>query len=425
MDGLKRIQNFRHYTYSSDYQPRRNLDQDTREFKTSTFIPAEPKYLLSLKIINSPANDWNHLQVSRKSPPGSPHLPTLELPVQSSGMTSRMSEVSLSSLAFVDPPPPPSLTLSNPTQQATKRVVSFIKYVLRCNGIVYHALEQSETFAIDKLTFALNSVLNTNPETLITAPPSESSQSTTSSSDNDNENLNDRNHYNESMSTTTDNQTSTFDERAPVYLRCVLTLEDDSSLSKATNALRIAMNRPKLLRSATENLRSSSTPPIRDAALKKDDKPIQCLVFWLCITPIFPPFDPTLSTPKLNGKRHRSKSRRHHSKPRSTSKHPVTPPEFRVAVSDPRALGYVRKALDVTRTQSSTACDDEGTDEIRGRSVKEKVKTVTKDRSITPRPVDTIHRAHSSLNPSKVKPLLSHSKSEQQITVTEALPVPT
>ncbi|GAA5844248.1 hypothetical protein JCM9279_001737 [Rhodotorula babjevae] len=89
-------------------------------------------------------------RASLSSSPTSPHSPMLTTPNTSTdSLTSASSTApptpSSYSLPFRHPsyPPPIELTLLNPTNEPIRRAVSYIKYSLRCKGILYHVRDDS------------------------------------------------------------------------------------------------------------------------------------------------------------------------------------------------------------------------------------------------------------------------------------------
>ena len=89
-------------------------------------------------------------RASLSSSPTSPHSPMLTTPNTSTdSLTSASSTAPLTpssySMPFRHPsyPPPIELTLLNPTNEPIRRAISYVKYALRCKGILYHVRDDS------------------------------------------------------------------------------------------------------------------------------------------------------------------------------------------------------------------------------------------------------------------------------------------
>lgn len=115
---------------SSTDEPHRGV----KDFKSTTYIPVEPQHKMNLPLVVGPAAE---------AALTSPLLPSGATPTASKRTTPMNSRPTSPTLANVDVSdanlsPAPSLLLSNPSYQPPQRVLSYIKYCLRCAGILYH-----------------------------------------------------------------------------------------------------------------------------------------------------------------------------------------------------------------------------------------------------------------------------------------------
>ncbi|GAA5972868.1 hypothetical protein JCM11641_003980 [Rhodosporidiobolus odoratus] len=276
---------------------------------------------------------------------------------------------SAEALSFQHPTylPPIELILLNPANEGILRAVSYVKYALRCKGILYHVDDDSATKR-SSLTSSLFSPPGSAPPSLPPTPYAQPARPLPLPTDGA---------FPFPTSCPIDN-----DESYTCYLRCVvaLPLSDPSSFpGLASNALRSALqgngsstSRPRpgmLLRAQTlageaPRMRSASTPPHHAAGRKDQDRKemVKALPFFLSIrkatspTPLSSSFVPTparktsgsttpsslafpLSQPPLSASRRR--------RPSASPRRSRLPPSSRIilTLSDPRALPFVRDAL--------------------------------------------------------------------------------
>lgn len=337
-----------------------------KEFKSTTFIPTDPKFALDLPLISPTttptepgprpleafANDDLHLDElflnSRPSrsrtrrqpsvpsiarqpslpsiahglptpPPSSEDVKTPELDsstVDSSPSTPRVQPSTPRSRSNSRRPPhlrssstfssgspmlgssPLDLILLNPTHELLPRAVSYIKYKLRCQGILYHVRPSSSSLSLY---------------------PSDSPSPDVPFSNN----------FNSTSSSSSDQTTTT-------YLECVVQLPSEPSGEAKTLLTRALATRPTLAR-------SSSTPPLpgtRNGAGGQQKKeaapPVKVLSFYLSIKRVS-------ASRRMNGTRER----------------------IVVSLSDERAVGVVKEAL---RKGPKEVEAEVGEDGSRGRS---------------------------------------------------------
>ena len=341
MDGQRRMDAFAAYELSTAELPVSEIVDDAREFKTTSFVPAEPKYTLALPL------------TSAFSPTSSPLV--VHTPLEAPDMNDFMSPLVASSSSDSMRPTleVPSLEFSNPTSQPSMRIVSFVKYALRCAGILYYAFE---------------------------APASAFASHVSSADSNGTESA--------SSSDLSDRAVAADELVGPLYLRCVIDLPAEtpaSPESRAHDALLSAL-RPPMQRAATSiGPRSSSTPPNKHAPPPAKSA-VRCLTFWLSIAP----------GPRRTGLRSAVSSRatsparaldeRARSRTRSAAKQrsgSLAPPDrIIVQLSDERALARVQAALSIGSENAPTTVDDRGR---RGRgTVRTNLATVRNDSSTTP-----------------------------------------
>jgi hypothetical protein len=200
-------------------------DDEQQPFKSTTFIPTTRKHRLSLYLEapgGSISRSLSRLQLSPTRSDGSSQSRSRSTGPPSSRERSDQYE----------------LALLNPDQHTFLRVVSFLKYSLRCSGIVYHVWPSNYT----SLAFSVASSPDpsSTPDPFASTPYERPSQS----------------QY--------------------LYLRCVVILASEEGL--------LAAFRPPLIRAATANFRSASTPPAMHSMNNKTDKKVRCLSFWMSIT---------------------------------------------------------------------------------------------------------------------------------------------
>ena len=134
-NGERRIRNFEElvkHLQQEQGEPRRGY----KDFKSTTFIPTTPQHTMHLPLVVGPAAE---------AALNSPMLASGQTPLASRRSTPAGSRATspapapLTGLLGSDASPPPTLVLGNPTSQPPQRVLSFIKYCLRCAGILYHS----------------------------------------------------------------------------------------------------------------------------------------------------------------------------------------------------------------------------------------------------------------------------------------------
>lgn len=95
------------------------------EFKSTTFIPAPPKHGLDLPLL------------------ASSQLPDGPRPLE----VHAAADLSVEGAECEAPPPPVELVLLNPTDEPIRRAASYVKYVLRCAGVMYHVREDASVLS--------------------------------------------------------------------------------------------------------------------------------------------------------------------------------------------------------------------------------------------------------------------------------------
>lgn len=207
-------------------------------------------------------------------------------------------------------PPPATITLLNPTSEPIRRATSYIKYALRCKGVLYHVREVEE----ERVGLGVNAAR--------------------------------------------DGEEEEDEEGYTTFLQCVLKLpavvegEEDGvgGKSRASSALIAALagggasagmggaagkkQRPAMVRAQTMgNPRSASTPaPGGKTGKKEAEQPVRCTTVLLAIRA---GASPSSEDPRA---RRRSRSRK-------TSHGNSTSPTIVLTLSDSRALPVVREAL--------------------------------------------------------------------------------
>jgi len=220
--------------------------------------------------------------------------------------------VSLRHLAY---PPPIEIVLLNPTNEPVRRAISYIKYSLRCAGILYHVRDDtlSSTSALTP-----TSPLGDSPASMPPTPFTGSFH----------------------LPTLPDLDDPTFCS----YLQCVVKLPPaPESSSKASSAL-IAALRPPLSRAHTtesisaKHARSASTPAATVKLGQRKKETVEALTFYLSIRKVT--FTSSSDRPRhSHGRRSGSATptRRRNSKDS----------RIVITLSDDRALSLVRDALAV------------------------------------------------------------------------------
>ncbi|MCO5598587.1 hypothetical protein L7F22_052684 [Adiantum nelumboides] len=134
MDGNRRMARFEEMVKEQE-KFLGQIDRTAKKFKSTTFIPSTPTHSIRLPLIEntsdthargSPSGAATPVSASRRSTPSNSRAPSPSRSLQS-GLTNGNSILSSTTLVAL-----------NPTNQPPERVVSFIKYCLRCAGILYH-----------------------------------------------------------------------------------------------------------------------------------------------------------------------------------------------------------------------------------------------------------------------------------------------
>jgi len=94
------------------------------EFKSTTFIPAPAKHGLDLPLL------------------ASSQLPDGPRPLE----VHAAADLAVEGASCQAPPPPIELVLLNPTDEPIRRAASYVKYALRCAGVLYHVREDASVF---------------------------------------------------------------------------------------------------------------------------------------------------------------------------------------------------------------------------------------------------------------------------------------
>ncbi len=133
VNGERRMRNFEDLVKALE-SPTDEAHRSVKEFKSTTFIPVEPSHKMNLPLVVGPAAEaalTSPLLPSGATPTGSKRsTPVNSRPVSPVFGGADSSDAHLS--------PAPSLLLSNPSYQPAQRVLSYVKYCLRCAGILYH-----------------------------------------------------------------------------------------------------------------------------------------------------------------------------------------------------------------------------------------------------------------------------------------------
>lgn len=101
----------------SERQPNRPRS----EFKSTTFVPTPAKHSLDLPLL------------------AGSQLPDGPRPLE----VHAAAELAVEGVAHQAPPPPVELVLLNPTDEPIQRAASYVKYALRCAGVLYHVREDA------------------------------------------------------------------------------------------------------------------------------------------------------------------------------------------------------------------------------------------------------------------------------------------
>ena len=294
MDGQKRMKFFRSLPAEIDQIPYRSGAEIAgiaqREFKSTSFLITQPRYTLPLSVVSPPwlspvFNTPPHGRGSRAA--------------SRSDSKDRLAANLGADLDLNHEGPSPSSTcttlasellLLNPTSEPPLRAISYVKYILRCAGILYHIQPPCDDLSRDLPSTTAPGLLPDSP-----------------------------------------------------ILHCVLILPNPRShMSPATTLL--TQMRPPLARAQTIAARSSSSPPSHFAntqQAKKSDSLIRCLEFWIQMIPVYS----TFSCASRSASRKRSGASRSRCKTKNGKDRPCT--KLRIRISDEHALPSLKKALNV------------------------------------------------------------------------------
>lgn len=142
MDGNKRMRKFEELVAEQERE-QGEPSREGKRFKSTTFIPVEPTHSIKLPLLAP------HLTVDAGLPSTS-GFPSPTLPASASRRTTPASSrppSPIRSRSMTPVPPPKShsanIVALNPTHQPPERILSYIKYCLRCAGILYHTWPDS------------------------------------------------------------------------------------------------------------------------------------------------------------------------------------------------------------------------------------------------------------------------------------------
>ncbi|SPO30580.1 uncharacterized protein UTRI_05197 [Ustilago trichophora] len=142
INGERRMRNFEDLVKALE-PATDEIHRGIKEFKSTTFIPVEPQHKMNLPLVVGPAAEaalTAPLLPSGATPAGSK---------RSTPMNSRPASPTFGGGEVLDAhlSPAPTLLLSNPTYQPAQRVLSYVKYCLRCAGILYHCWPDTSSSA--------------------------------------------------------------------------------------------------------------------------------------------------------------------------------------------------------------------------------------------------------------------------------------
>lgn len=144
MDGPRRMRKFNELIQEQERvlgEPERG----NKNFKSTTFIPVEPTHTMKLPLLASHLTDQSMaaptpgLGPSRRSTPANSRPPSRP---PSPGTSSPPRNATTADFPIAH-----TLVALNPMLQPPERVLSFIKYCLRCAGILYHSWPDTPTLA--------------------------------------------------------------------------------------------------------------------------------------------------------------------------------------------------------------------------------------------------------------------------------------
>ncbi|SPO41016.1 uncharacterized protein PSFLO_06498 [Pseudozyma flocculosa] len=155
-NGERRMHNFRELVDAID-PGQADAPRGRKDFKSTTFIPTAPQHTMKLPLVVGAAAEAALKQPVLPSG-GTPIASCLASPAGSRAPSpSPLSERSSAGPSAVTATPPtaaalhaspaPTLILSNRDRQPPQRVLSFVKYCLRCAGILYHGWPDTSHWA--------------------------------------------------------------------------------------------------------------------------------------------------------------------------------------------------------------------------------------------------------------------------------------
>ncbi|KAL9937116.1 hypothetical protein V8E36_004351 [Tilletia maclaganii] len=133
MDGVKRMRYFQEMNEEQERLMGEPL-RERKDFKSTTYIPCEPSHTMKLPLLIGPAAEQaENLSATLRSPhtssrntPNTSRAPSPSALRHTHGLSSSPASGTR------------TMVLLNPTLQPPQRVLSFIKYCLRCAGVLYH-----------------------------------------------------------------------------------------------------------------------------------------------------------------------------------------------------------------------------------------------------------------------------------------------
>lgn len=269
-------------------------------------------------------------------------------------------------------PPPIELTLLNTHDEPIRRAVSYIKYALRCKGILYHVRDEP-AFSPSALSDALSpySAPPSLPPTPFMQPFQDSFFADAPTA---------------TPSRAASVRSSRFDEETfTCFLQCVVALPSpddpdspEASPFSATTRLRATLDRsqtplrpglPSRRHTFTGHTRSTSTPPEQPGrSSAKKSKKVDALVFFVSIRKAGSISADGASTPVRPSSRASTSSRRRvASQPTPAGMARSDASRIVITLSDARALPFVRAALAVEDLAATSGAGDVDAGEGRGR----------------------------------------------------------
>lgn len=338
MDGERRMKFFQSLDDSIDRAPFVNgyaAKSGEREFKNVSFIPAEPKHTLPMPLM-AVCSGANTPVLSPTLPPNA--LPTYPRSSSRDRLTAALATGLVSAAMDTDGSMTPrrarkycaaELLMQNPTGEPCKRAISFVKYALRCAGILYHIQGISPTIASQTDSDAIDILDTAQPPRMKPLSP---------------------------------------------LLHCVLVLPKEKPAISQAEALLTQLRPPLQRAQSAQQPRSSSTPPARlktsSAAKKTEPTKYRCLEFWLQIIPVYAIESRANHASTQPSRRNRNTSRASSparkrngaaSKSRTRIGHPHAATEdernctkLRIRISDEQALPALIKALSIGSTALSS-----------------------------------------------------------------------